>query len=68
MLLRVGSTKFFFIGNKFYMHEAMNFIRLQGLAAGTVSGRNNGLLRCYVEFPIQAKIGFSYDWSFYQKE
>ena len=38
----------------------MNFIRLHGLAAGTVSGRNNGLLRCYVEFGIRAKTGFSY--------
>ena len=38
----------------------MNFIRLQGLAAGTVSGRNNGWPRCYVEFPIRVKTGFSY--------
>ena len=37
----------------------MNFIRLQGLAAGTVSGRNNGLVRCYVEFGVRAKTGFS---------
>ena len=28
----------------------MNFIQLQGLVDGTVSGRNNGLLRCYGEF------------------
>ena len=38
----------------------MNFIRLQGLAAGTVSGRNNGRPRCYVEFGVRAKTGFSY--------
>ena len=38
----------------------MNFIRLQGLAAKTVSGRNNGLHSCYVEFPPRAKTGFSY--------
>ena len=37
----------------------MNFIRLQGLAAGTVSGRNNGRPRCYVEFGVRAKPGFS---------
>ena len=38
----------------------INFIRLQGLAAGTVSGRNNGLPCCYVEFAVRAKTGFSY--------
>ena len=57
MLLRVGSTKKILSEINFI---CMNFIRLQGLAAGTVSGRNNGLLRCYVEFPIRAKTGFSY--------
>ena len=36
----------------------MNFIRLQGLDAGTVSGRNNGLLRWSMEFEIRAKTEF----------
>ena len=50
--------------NKMFLSEinfiCMNFIRLQGLAAETVSGRNNGLPCCYVEFPIRAKTGFSF--------
>ena len=40
----------------------MNFICLQWLAAGILSGRNNGLLSCYVGFSIRAKTGFSYDF------
>ena len=39
----------------------MDFICLQWLATGLLSGRNNGLLRCYVGFSIRAKTGFSYD-------
>ena len=57
MLLRMGSKIFFLSEINFI---CMNFIRLQGLAAGTVSGRNNGLLRCYVEFGVRPKTGFSY--------
>ena len=41
----------------------MDFICLQWLAAGILSGRNNGLLSCYVEFTVRAKTGFSY-WEF----
>ena len=52
------------VQQNFFLSEinfiCMNFIRLQGLAAGTVFGRNNGLVSCYVEFPIRAKTGFSY--------
>ena len=52
------------VQQNFFLSEinfiCMNFIRLQGLAAGTVSGRNNGLLSCYVEFPVRAKTGFSF--------
>ena len=45
----------------------MNFIRLQGLADETVSGRNNGLPTCYVEFPPRPKTGFSYFfWIFWE--
>ena len=36
----------------------MNFIRLWGLPAGMVSGRNNGLDRCYMEFGVRAKKKF----------
>ena len=38
----------------------MNFIRLQRLAAGTVFGRNNGLLRWSMEFDTRPKTGLSY--------
>ena len=37
----------------------MNFIRLRGLPAGILSGRNNELLRCYMEFGVRAKTKFS---------
>ena len=56
MLSPKGATKFFLSEINFI---CMNFIRLQGLAAGTVSGRNNGLLRCYVAFGVRPKPGFS---------
>ena len=52
------------VQQNFFLSEinfiCMNFIRLQGLAAGIISGRNNGLPRCYVEFGVRAKTGFSY--------
>ena len=35
----------------------MDFICLQWLAVGILSGRNNGLLSCYVEFTVRAKTG-----------
>ena len=54
--LRVQQKKFFLETNLI----CMNFIRLQGLAAGIVSGRNNGLLSCYMELPVRAKTKFSY--------
>ena len=38
----------------------INFIRLRRLAAEMVSGRNNGLDRCYVEFGVRAKTEISY--------
>ena len=38
----------------------MNFIRLQGLAAGTDSGRNNELLSWSMEFEVRPKTEFSY--------
>ena len=38
----------------------MNFIRLRGLPAEILSGRNNWLLRCYMEFCVRAKTKFSY--------
>ena len=57
MLLRVGPTKFFLSKINFI---CMNFIRLQGLAAGTVSGRNNGLLHWSMEFDIREKNEISY--------
>ena len=56
MLSPKEATNFFLEKN----FICMNFIRLQGLAAETVSGRNNGLLSCYVEFGVHAKTGFSY--------
>ena len=50
--------------NKIFLSEinfiCMNFIRLQGLAARTVSGRNKVLHSCYVEFPPRPKTGFSF--------
>ena len=52
-----GFNKKTFIGNKFYMHELHSSTRV---TAGILSGRNNGLLSCYVEFSIRAKTGFSY--------
>ena len=52
------------VQQNFFLSEinfiCMNFIRLQGLAAGTVSGRNNGLLRWSMEFEVRPKTGFSY--------
>ena len=55
-MLPDGATKIVFLETN---SICMDFIRLQWLAAGTVSGRNNGLLSCYVEFCIQAKTEFS---------
>ena len=57
MLLPGGATKFFFLETN---SICMNFICLQWLATGILSGRNNGLLRCYVGFSIRAKTGFSH--------
>ena len=59
LLLPDGATKFFFFENKFYIY--MDFICLQWLAAGILSGRNNGAFRCYVEFTVRAKTEFSND-------
>ena len=56
MLSPKGATKKSFSGTTFI---CMNFIRLQGLAAGTVSGRNNGLLRWSMEFEVRPKTEFS---------
>ena len=53
---RVQQKNIFLETNFIYM----NFIRLQGLAAGTVYGRNNGLLHWSMEFDIRAKNEFSY--------
>ena len=44
----------------------MDFICLQWLAAGILSGRNNGPLSCYIEFCIRAKTGFSYIFDFFK--
>ena len=49
--LRVQQILFFLKTN----FICINFIRLRGLAAGMVSGRNNGLFSCYVEFAPRAK-------------
>ena len=38
----------------------MNFIRLRELPAGILSGRNNELHSCYMEFGRRAKTNFSY--------
>ena len=45
----------------------MNFIRLQGLAAGIVSGQNKSWCRCYVEFDTRAKTEFSYEESVFAR-
>ncbi len=45
----------------------MNFNPLRGLPAGTLSGRNNGLLRCYIGFCIRAKTEFSYEESVFAR-
>ena len=52
MLSPKGATKFVFLETNFI---CMNFIRLQGLAIETVSGRNNGLHHWSIEFDIRAK-------------
>jgi len=54
--LGVQQTNYFLETNSI----CMDFICLQWLAAGILSGRNNGLLSCYVEFTVRAKTGFSY--------
>ena len=56
MLSPKGATKKCFLETNFI---CINFIRLQGLAAGKVSGRNNGLLRWSMEFDIRPKTEFS---------
>ena len=43
-----------------FISDKKKFIRLQGLAAGTVSGRNNGLLHWSMEFDIREKNEISY--------
>ena len=50
------------VQRKFFLKKnsiCMDFICLQWLAARILSGRNIGAFRCYVEFSIRAKTGFS---------
>ena len=54
---RVQQKNYFFWKKNFI---CMDFIPLQGLPTGILSGRNKGLLSCYVGFCIRAKTEFSY--------